>query len=118
VLWGTAVASRDASRRVITLNFFTTKAHPMGEGLETFELITLGSNGIDRARCMQHWKDGALEKICSVFGERRVSEDAKLGPFGESLERAQPALRRAPAAADADATHLLVRSPRTGMAVA
>ena len=56
ILAGTAHASRDATHRVIVLNFATNSYHPMGAGLETFELITLGANGVDRARTMQHWK--------------------------------------------------------------
>ena len=63
VLWGTAIASNDASHRVLTLNFFTTPAHPMGAGLETFELITLGANGIDRARTMQHCYRSYMETL-------------------------------------------------------
>ena len=74
VLQGTAVASTDASRRVLTLNFRTTEAHPMGPGFETFELITLGEKDrTRRARCMQHWNStGELATICSVFGEKRI----------------------------------------------
>ena len=96
VLWGTAIASNDASRRVLTLNFFTTAAHPMGPGLETFELITLGANGIDRARTMQHWKSGVLEKVCAVFNEKRISAHPAIDRYGRPLL-------------------LDVRNPRTGL---
>ena len=119
VLWGTAIASNDASHRVLTLNFFTTPAHPMGAGLETFELITLGANGIDRARTMQHWKDGVLEKVCAVFGEKRVSAQPAIDPYGQPIVSVQSSMPAAGASgytsSGAASLKLEARNPRTGL---
>ena len=119
VLWGTAIASNDASQRVLTLNFFTTPAHPMGAGLETFELITLGANGVDRARTMQHWKHGVLEKVCAVFGEKRVSAHPVIDPHGQPIDARQGVLPATspPSNANAGAAslELKARNPRTGL---
>ena len=79
VLWGTAVASHDASRRVIALNFFNTAAHPMGEGFETFELITLGANPVNRARCMQHWKVSTCDKEMHTLAHPDLASGVRKG---------------------------------------
>jgi aldehyde dehydrogenase (NAD+) len=113
VLLGTAIASNDASRRVLTLNFHTTAAHPMGIGFETFELITLGEDGIHRARCMQHWKHGVLEKICSVFGEKCINKRPAIDPYGKPQSSAPE--EKLLDTTKGDSGSFLVRNPRTGL---
>ena len=80
------MASTDASRRVLALNFRTTEAHPIGPGFETFEHITLGEKDrTRRARCMQHWNsNGELAKICSVFGEKRIRLEPAIDIYGKA----------------------------------
>ena len=117
VLLGTAIASNDASRRVLTLNFHTTAAHPMGIGFETFELITLGEDGINRARCMQHWKHGVLEKICSVFGEKCISKRPAIDPCGkpQSPVPEKESSSTGKEIMGFDTGSFSVRNPRTGL---
>ena len=94
----------------------------MGEGLETYEMITLGaqnkeSTGVwNRARSMQHWSpDGRLVEQTSVFGERRVSVDAAIDHTGQPVPLDGDDTTRL---ANADALKPLdisVRNPRTGL---
>ena len=73
-------SSRAYDERTIVLNF----AKPsLGE--ETYETIVL-MDETHRGRSMQHYKGGELVRVTSVFGERRISAEARIDADGNDLD--------------------------------